>query len=331
MKKVSMIIPCYNVSRYVLDRMLGSVLKQIYKKLEVIMVNDGSTDETLSRLNEWKEIFIQHGYDTKVFTKSNGGSASAINVGLNHFSGEYICFPDADDELNPSYVLTMVEYLEGNPHCNVVRCDAYIINENDKENGSKLWSEDFSQHGFFNSILIKDVNNVVWPMLVRASFFKERIPKLYLHESSGTQEWQLLLPLTYKEFVPHIKIPLYNYYIYSDSYIRRTIRDKDEESLLNYAKSQRENILVTLNNMMIPFVEIGVYSMLGIFSSIRMIMRFDYISVPTKNSCSLLLAYLLKHYMNIKVDIAILMEINRFHFYALRLEKYFLDNKKITF
>lgn len=89
---ISVIVPVYNVEKY-LAECLDSVIGQTYRNLEIIAVNDGSTDDSLNILN---------GYAAKdgriiVISKDNGGLSSARNAGLNKASGEYVAFVDSDD------------------------------------------------------------------------------------------------------------------------------------------------------------------------------------------------------------------------------------------
>ena len=92
MIKVSVIIPIYNVASY-LPRCLESVLGQTYTNIEVICVDDGSTD----RSYEICKAYAQKDERLKVFSKSNEGVAATRNIGLNHVTGEYISFIDPDD------------------------------------------------------------------------------------------------------------------------------------------------------------------------------------------------------------------------------------------
>lgn len=89
---ISVIIPCYNQGQY-LDDTLQSVLKQTYSHWECIIVNDGSTDNTEEIANSW--CILDNRF--KYVYKENGGLSSARNAGLQHTSGNYIQFLDADD------------------------------------------------------------------------------------------------------------------------------------------------------------------------------------------------------------------------------------------
>lgn len=94
MKKLSVIIPCYNAERF-LRKCIESMKPQISDDIEVICVNDGSKDNTLQLLNELHEEMPQ----LMVVDQPNGGSAAARNNGFAHASGEFVWYVDADDIL----------------------------------------------------------------------------------------------------------------------------------------------------------------------------------------------------------------------------------------
>lgn len=95
---ISVIVPVYNASRY-LERSLGSIVNQTYKNLEIICVNDGSTDNSLEVLEKFKENDSR----IKIYTETNQGVSHARNEGLKHVSGDFIQFVDADDDLDLEY------------------------------------------------------------------------------------------------------------------------------------------------------------------------------------------------------------------------------------
>lgn len=97
MKKVSVILPVYNVEQY-LAKSIESVLKQTYANFELIIVIDGSKDNSEAIANE----FAQKDSRIKVYLKPNGGLSDARNYGLNVATGEYIYFLDSDDWIEPN-------------------------------------------------------------------------------------------------------------------------------------------------------------------------------------------------------------------------------------
>ncbi|QFT90683.1 CDP-glycerol:poly(glycerophosphate) glycerophosphotransferase [Bacillus sp. THAF10] len=108
MKLVSIIIPVYNKSDY-LDRCINSVLSQTYKNIEVIIVNDGSTDDSKTIINDY---CVDHPFFQCYHFDENSGVGKARNFGLGKASGEYIYFLDADDFLAPYTIEVMLEHIE---------------------------------------------------------------------------------------------------------------------------------------------------------------------------------------------------------------------------
>lgn len=102
--KVSIIVPIYNVEKY-LDKCIESILEQTYTNLEIILVDDGSTDSSGYIADKFALIDER----IKVIHKLNEGVSSTRNTGIEEATGDYICFSDADDYLMPDYV----EYLLG--------------------------------------------------------------------------------------------------------------------------------------------------------------------------------------------------------------------------
>ena len=107
---ISVIIPTYNRST-VIDRALNSVLCQTRPADEIIVVDDGSTDDTLCKL--------ESGYDGKITVlqhEKNAGVSAARNTGIKHCSGDWIALLDSDDEWIPTKLATQVEALSKDPH-----------------------------------------------------------------------------------------------------------------------------------------------------------------------------------------------------------------------
>ncbi len=137
MKKVSVIIPLYNADKYLEDCIL-SVLSQTYKNIEIVIVDDGSTDSSLEVANRYKSDSV------KVVSQVNKGAAAARNTGLQIATGEYIQFLDADDMLDKQKIKYQIDVLQklNYPSNIVVSCgwkhlkDAiYDVNDNQK----KVW------------------------------------------------------------------------------------------------------------------------------------------------------------------------------------------------
>ena len=123
---VSVIVPVYNVVEY-LDRCINSILSQTYTNLQVIVVDDGSSDGSSEKCDVWKEKDAR----VVVLHKNNEGVAVARNCGLKMAKGEFITFVDADDYIKPEMYMTMLSWIKSNS------CDAafagYSIIQDEKQ------------------------------------------------------------------------------------------------------------------------------------------------------------------------------------------------------
>ena len=107
--KFSLIVPVYNVSKYIL-KCLKSIEKQSYKNYEVIIINDGSKDESEKIINK----FIKNKNKFKCYKKENGGLSDARNYGLKYITGDYILFIDSDDYINKDLLLELSKEIKRN-------------------------------------------------------------------------------------------------------------------------------------------------------------------------------------------------------------------------
>lgn len=109
MKKVSVVIPVYNIEKYIGD-CLNSIINQTYKNLEIICIDDCSTDESMKKVNEYAEK------DTRIKIlkqKENRGQGEARNLGIiKSVTGEYVYFIDSDDFIEKNYIEEMVNVIE---------------------------------------------------------------------------------------------------------------------------------------------------------------------------------------------------------------------------
>ena len=108
-KKISVIIPIYNVKKF-LEKCLTSVVNQTYKNLEIILINDGSTDNSLDICNE----FVKKDERIKLINKENEGLSAARNTGLKLATGEYIGFIDSDDWIDLDFYEKLYNAIEKN-------------------------------------------------------------------------------------------------------------------------------------------------------------------------------------------------------------------------
>lgn len=128
MQKVSIVIPAYNSLKY-LPETIESVLKQTFNDFEVIVVNDGSTDNTKHWVAQIADPRV------KLINQENQGLSGARNTGIAHASGEYIAFLDADDLWEPTKLEKQVLCLDENPEIGLVYTWVALIDENSNPTG----------------------------------------------------------------------------------------------------------------------------------------------------------------------------------------------------
>jgi glycosyltransferase involved in cell wall biosynthesis len=124
MPRVSVIIPTFNCARF-LDRAIASALEQTYTDYEIIVADDGSTDDT-------RDIVARIGNKTRYFFQPNGGLSSARNLGLSKANGEFIAYLDADDMWYPHKLESQVAFLDAHGECGLVHSDVTVIDESDQ-------------------------------------------------------------------------------------------------------------------------------------------------------------------------------------------------------
>ncbi len=104
---ISIIIPAYNAEKYIC-RCLNSIFNQTYEKYEIVLIDDGSSDNTLNICEE----FAAKDTRLKVFHQENRGQAAARNVGIDNCSGEYISFIDSDDYIHPMFLEALLDAIQ---------------------------------------------------------------------------------------------------------------------------------------------------------------------------------------------------------------------------
>jgi len=119
----SIIIPVYNAEKY-LSKSIESILQQTHQDFELIIINDGSTDNS-------EEVIKSYLYDSRIkyFSQTNKGEAAARNRGIAESKGEYIAFLDADDLYSPTKLTEQITYFQENHEFDIVYSDIEVINE----------------------------------------------------------------------------------------------------------------------------------------------------------------------------------------------------------
>lgn len=164
-KLVSIIVPVYKVEQY-LKRCMDSVLNQIYKNIEVILVNDGSPDNCPALCDEYEKIDSR----VRVIHKENGGLSSARNVALDIVKGDYVFFVDSDDWLALDTLEVLSEYLE-NDYDMISFQRTYLTEEKVVEKGDKN-AKDMDVSQYIDASFLGKYDFFVTTKLFKTELFK---------------------------------------------------------------------------------------------------------------------------------------------------------------
>ncbi|RMT80707.1 glycosyltransferase [Pseudomonas viridiflava] len=142
---VSIIAPCYNAEQF-LEAAIESIFAQDYENFEVIIVDDGSTDNSIAMLEA-----LQSQYTFQLYTQANQGVSAALNHGLKYAKGVYVSTPDLDDIMLPSSVSVRARYLDQHP---IVGCVGALISYMDRDgNETKRQSRNYIERLKFDDVL----------------------------------------------------------------------------------------------------------------------------------------------------------------------------------
>lgn len=191
--KVSIIIPVYNVEKY-LEKCLDSAVSQTLKDIEIICINDGSTDSSQEILNNYKKNYN----NIKVINQENKGISSARNLGLNIAKGEYIYFLDSDDYINVKTMEICYKELKKN-NLDIITFDAECFIDDEYND---LEYNDIIAENYDRRILNSKVMN-------GEEFF------IYLNEK-GMYKCPVWLNLYKREFIENNKLYFYEGIIHED-------------------------------------------------------------------------------------------------------------------
>lgn len=229
-KLVSIITPCYNGEKYV-HRFLDSILAQTYKKIELVFVNDGSTDRTEEIVLGYRTAFENQGMKLIYRSQANAGQAAALNEGLKWFTGEYLTWPDSDDYLDSTSIEKRVYFLESHPEYGFVRSNAWYVDFYTLQRIKRLSVLPRRYETRLFEGFIKGVQYWInGCYLVRTSAFLDVNPRRSIESSSVGQNVQMLLPLSYKYLCGYMDECLFYYVNTPDSHsrIKRTYGQADE-------------------------------------------------------------------------------------------------------
>lgn len=193
MPLVSIIAPCYNAEKY-LEVALDSIFAQDYGNFEVIIVDDGSTDNSVAMLKA-----LQSKYNFQLYSHPNQGVSATLNLGLKYAKGVYVSTPDLDDIMLPSSVRIRAQYLDEHPEVGCV--GALIVYMDSDGNDTKTQKLDGIKALSFDEILAD-------ALVVGAPVSLYRMDALraadFYDPEIRVQDFQITLRIAYKGFGVHV-------------------------------------------------------------------------------------------------------------------------------
>lgn len=220
---VSIVTPCYNGESYI-ERFLNSVLMQTYRNMELILINDGSRDNTEKIIFLYEEKLRKKNIDLKYIYQENSGQAEAVNKGLKLAKGEFIIWPDSDDILYENNISEKVAYLKKNTECGAVVSVGRIVKENDLSTGIRALKVKHTKdkENLFERLIFEEaVYFAPAGYMVRSEAFDSVVVERCIYASACGQNWQMLLPVAYKYEFGFVDKILFDYVLRDNSHSRK--------------------------------------------------------------------------------------------------------------
>jgi glycosyltransferase involved in cell wall biosynthesis len=229
---VSVIIPAYNCEKFI-NETLVSVINQSYSKLEIVVIDDGSTDGTRERVLSFK------GQDSRIeyVNQSNSGVSAARNTGVSVSKGDYIAFLDADDVWLPDNISLKIEKIESGDF-GLVHSDAYIIKEDSSLTG-KIIS---GREGFLlNDLLAWKETQVSGPSGVLIK--KEIIKDVGLFDTylSTSADFDFFIRVAEKFKIGRVAVPTWKYRTHSSN-MHKNIANMEKDILYVFRKASHNRL-----------------------------------------------------------------------------------------
>lgn len=236
---VSIIVPVFNAEKHI-ARCLGGLAAQKLAGIELLFINDGSTDSSLAMLEKWKSE--NPNLNLRIITQKNQGVAAARNVGLDEAGGKYIMFCDSDDLFEPNACERMVSVMEADGELAFAQCCVDVeVGEGD-HSSARLWGIKSFTPEVFGKVDISDpaaisqsFEFVLWNKIFRKSIIDEfqiRFPIVKAHEDDA---FMYMLRSVAKSAV-YIEDKLYHHLIREDSltsdYFRRDMKLRDDRTIV---------------------------------------------------------------------------------------------------
>ena len=244
---VSIIIPCYNGEKFI-DTSIESVYIQDYSPIELIVVDDESTDGSAERILAWQSKFAEKGSNLKYVYQKNRGLGGAIDTGLKHVTGKYLTLLDADDVYLPGAIRKKAEFLDAHPDYAGVRNNGWRVSGENRH----LFITDPAEKtitDLFAALSFGKTNNWAGTYMVRTDVLFDAYPDRNIDPSRLGQNFQILLPVSYGRKFGYIDEPLMEYRIQPDSHAYASDPEVQYQKIVKNSQGWREiyrNVLAWL-------------------------------------------------------------------------------------
>lgn len=219
MKKVSILTPCYNGAAFI-KRYMDMIMAQQVLNMELIFVDDGSTDDTAAIVKGYKDILAQHDIELHYMYCYHQGIAGAINTGLPYVTGEYLIYPDIDDILLPGSISKRVKFLDSHGDYDVVGTRGWdVLNSDLKPMKDADFSQEEEVENLVTALIENGWNTFTCSYMLRTSKLFAAIPnkKIYANRGCTQQDVQLLLLAAYNSRCGFLQEYLYKRVVRADS------------------------------------------------------------------------------------------------------------------
>ncbi len=164
---ISIIVPVYNVERY-LNECLENLINQTYKNIEILLINDGSTDNS----REICEHYLQHDNRIKIIDKVNGGLSDARNTGIGYATGEYLTFVDSDDVVDITFCERLLDLIS-EYQADIATCSILLFVDKIPYGDVTSECKIYRKNEIVLAYLKGDIRPTAWGKLYRRRLFEE--------------------------------------------------------------------------------------------------------------------------------------------------------------
>lgn len=227
MELISIIISAYNIEQYI-SRCLDSVINQSYKNIDIVVVNDGSTDNTLNIIKDYSKKDNR----INIINQDNKGLIEARKSGYKYSKGKYILFIDGDDWISHKAIEVLVKYIK-EKRADIINYKCIYEYDNKKQllDWDKTIGE-FNEYEYLKECLLGKVKHNIWSQFIRKGFIEENKIRFPNNISYGED-----LALTISLAINKPKVIVINEYLYHYYQRNSSLSNKISKSILEIGKA----------------------------------------------------------------------------------------------